>query len=846
MKIDDKNRITTTNSDYIITDFLLEELERMTTNLVVKLEYRAKKHETTSSREEGDMYVEAYNRTDIFESYQMFPPEVIRLSGLAPGTPLSSGELVTQKMFENYCTHPHTIPFEYRDVVLNHQRVYVVNNYVEKNTYYRELNGEPPLDENPKEFVYLKKPIKDVDITKPIHLMSRKELTKLKVEGTLDYIVSKNKTKRYLAHLLDLKIPYHIARKATNFSILHLTRPIHHEGLSDRFLSLYSQSVAYVKETIYDSAYSVSDEFYDGMIGMFILTITIQRFIVNYFKSGIKREFFNKDIIRMYLDSYGIPFYSDISLTYLTRIAKNLNLLLLYKATDQIFVDIFALFGLKEVSIYKYFLLKQRRLNNEHEPIFAYKEIIDEEGHTKQVEDLKAMYDLKFVSVPADTKQLSVDIINPSNYIDYNLVVEDDYLWGGDGDREEFLEEVLASEFNYIETKYIAMTSKYELAKLGFELCYFFKMIYDLKPKEEHLIVTLPSGRHTLFDTFAALMALSSMNLNFDGNIMETPSKTLQVLGYNFNADKEYIARVIREANLENPEEIIIDNPPETFYNQVELLNLYFKNRTVVRTLLKRKNEAKTIEEYNAYKRIYDATLITTYNTEFYKLKDGTPAKKYVDYLEENDINLYKLVKETNKDTIVENLENLLVGLDEYFKSDKFDNIFLNIPNLSLESVKRFVFYLVDIFKSYTVDLIAMNVLYHMGSKDSEYVKILDVMHPTATMEYSDKVDKDADRREQRPGMWFRDMIVYPTPFYVEFKNQLHLNDMLDGITVTEYKLDNIEFTDKTQIETEIGNPNNNVSDICEIEKIDILNNNIEHNNSIKLKDYIFIERKYE
>lgn len=846
MKIEDKNRITTDNSDYIITDFLLEELERMTTNLVVKLEYRAKKYETTSSREEGDMYVEAFNRTDIFDSYRMFPPEVIKQAGLGPGTTLSTGEVVTKKMFEEFCIHPYTIPFGYRDTVLNFQRIYVVKNYVEKNNYYRELNGEPPLDENPKEFVYLKRPVKDVDITKPLHLMNRKELTKLKVEGILDAVVARHRNKRYLAHLLDLKIPYHISRKATNFSILHLTRPIHHEGLSDRFISLYSQTVAYVKETIYDSAYSISDEYYDGMIGMFILTITIQRFIVNYFKSGIKREFFNKDIIKMYLDSYGIPFYSDISLTYLTRIAKNLNLLLLYKATDQIFVDIFDLFGLKEVSIYKYFLLKQRRLNNEHEPIFAYKEIIDEEGHRKKVEDLKAMYDLKFVSIPASTKQLSVDILNPSNYIDYNLVVEDDYLWGGDGDREEFLEEVLASEFNYVETKYISMTSKYELAKLGFELCYFFKMLYDLKPKEDHLIVTLPSGRHTLFDTFTALMALSSMNLNFDGNIMETPSKTLQVLGFNFNSDMEYINRVISDANLENPEEIIIDNPPETFYNQVELLNLYFKNRTVVRTLLKRKNEAKTIEEYNAYKRIYDATLITTYNNDFFKLRDGTVAKKYVDYLEENDINLYKLVKETNKDTLVENLENLLVGLDEYFKSDKFDNIFLNIPNLSLESVKRFVFYLVDIFKSYTVDLVAMNVLYHMGSKDSEYVKILDVIEPSAVMEYEDKVDKDADRRQQRPGMWFRDMIVYPSPFYVEFKNEIHFDSVLDGITISEYKLDRIEFEDRAVVNTDIDSPGNNISDICEMEKLDILNNNIEHNNRIKLKDYIFIEREYK
>ncbi|MEI2422637.1 hypothetical protein V6O07_20335, partial [Arthrospira platensis SPKY2] len=110
---------------------------------------------------------------------------------------------------------------------------------------------------------------------------------------------------------------------------------------------------------------------------------------------------------------------------------------------------------MKDSKIYKYFLLKERKMDKDGNPIFETKEIVDEYGERKVVDDLEKMYELRFVSIPSDTKQLSVDIIDKSNYIDYGLVVEDDVMWGGDGDRKAFLHEVLKSEFNYVETKYI-------------------------------------------------------------------------------------------------------------------------------------------------------------------------------------------------------------------------------------------------------------------------------------------------------------------------------------------------------------------------------------------------------
>lgn len=831
-----------------IISFIFDELSTMTTDIVVKLNYRAKKYETQESRNAGTIYVEAIDGLDVFESHSFYEPEILNKIGLSVGTTLSTGEVVDQSTFENYCSNPYTIPMTYRQPALQEKRKYIIDHYVETNTYYRELNGLPPINELSKNFVRLDTRIPeigDLDLHTPIHEYPRDVLIKLSLSGVLDEIIEEHRDKRYLKHLLDQKIPFNIARKASNFAILYFNKPKHHEELADRFVSIYNKTTEYVKHNIYDDSFlthdafyaqkgnetaKVNDSYYDAFIGLFILTITIQRFIVNYFKSGIKREFFNKDIIQMYLDSYGIPFYSDVALSYLTKIAKNLNMLLLFKSTDQIFIDIFELFGMKESKIYKYFLLKERLFDKDGTPVFATKEIINDYGEKEIVEDLDKMYNLRFVSIPSDSKQLSVDIIDKSNYIDYDLVVEDDVLWGGDGDKKQFLNDILKAEFNYVETKYISMTSKYEISKLGFELCYFFKLIDDLKKEESPLRIVTPLGSHNLFDVFVTMFGLASMQLNFDGNIMQTPTQVLHVLGFNFNKDTKYIEDILKDINT--TDNIILKDRPEPFKSKDELLNFYFDNRRIYNTILQNRAKAKTVEEFNAYTKLYRATMITEYSTDMYKLKDGTTALTYLDYLEETDVNLYKFLKQTTDETIVENLDNILVWLEEYFKTDKFDNIFLNIPTLSLDSIKRFIFYLIDIFKSYTVDLISMNIIYHMGDKYTELIRILSSKEPIVEMTLWLK------------NITFDDVYEFPSAIKATLTTFIRTRNSLENVEIDVIKLFKIILSHQLNHNSYIDiHKTGKIPSTYIFEKL-IYNMLSEEHDNIKLKDYLYIEEE--
>lgn len=344
---------------------------------------------------------------------------------------------------------------------------------------------------------------------------------------------------------------------------------------------------------------------------------------------------------------------------------------------------------------------------------------------------VEEMYDLKFITAPINTKNLESCLVNRDNYLDYTLVVDDDKLWGGKGDKGKFIKEILESEFNYVYSKYISVNSRYDLATLNFEVCYMFKMLVDLKDNEKYLDLDLPYvGSTNLFDAIVGLFALTCIKFGFGGNIPDTTTKAMSVLGFNFGQDMDYLTRVVEEAKLykRDPkfkkEDIEIFKAPKLFKNPSEVINLYLDNRDILENILDYKWNAKTIQEYNAYKRIEDETLYAKYSTDMYRI-DGVLPKTYMDYLQAKNPKLHQLITETNDENLVQQIDLILVSLDEYLKTDKLKHLFLNIPSLSMDNIRQFIYYLIDVFKSYTVDLAGLNIIYHVDDKRLNNIKLV-------------------------------------------------------------------------------------------------------------------------
>ena len=1365
------------NKKSIMMDQVLIELKDLVSSLIIKQTYIADRNETLDMTKAGDEYIAASNCLDVFYSYNSYSEYALNKAGLY--------EL-------KYRRDKSTIPHNKRDLVVKYQREYILTTYDERNNYYRRLAGLPDIGDEP---IYLDEQYEGVDETKPIHLMNNDEITILKVLGVIDRLIKKYPEKKYLEHLENEKrIPIYISRDANDFDILYIKKDRTKQGVSDSFIALYNATRAYVLDRFYDDALKTNSPYYDGFIGMFILCITIQRYITTYFYKFINRDFFNKDIIRMLFDSYGLPFYKNIPLSYFQKVSKNLNRLLYYKATDHVFVDIFKIFDLDNIDIYNYILFKNRKMDINGEPINIYKEktdvayridtktytlidnndfygikleknldnirkiieindcklyllnngilefdknvntnllngwhdidqdydlikftdnfnitdiyelkgktyhkvifitnepsifyvfdnknnivkytidkfienenitdigfavdrsndnllvslntetkgylyfkgsicnaiytdfiqlnifdnpilsmnanyesivvvttnnvpyvlgnndfnrlhvpfksyinnwetienriyqvnrayifmkgtifvmddgsvrvtgtvpqiapnittpgeneilteyssvkclqtwyaakengddayffieyngnihllnysiydrigkliykedvenpnirfrfikniavtsdglmitvydgdefvyysgenenrlfpfiktlsmikekntmkmkdieiyngtlyfitednkfvqytnsdqykvldlatdeqiqmfkqagdymfittgkqyfyaINEEEGiikldtpgifviniyiedtsiyiedknsfiykvsnlnsgvlhdykniSTKQLEFTKVeyfecthiygskkatlipkvendilvfyltyidtekninitkkvsnvynckqltinsdriyidgkyieyidinefitgkttefiyydeintlrsfservnnhlviynktggitvfkdfihlskldsyvegeyislydsennllkditfndtniielqkenhnvmyepvvekMYDLRFITAPISTTNLSEQFANSSNYLDYELVTYDDKLWGSDGDKNEFINEVLNSEFNYVTSKYISVDCRYNLTKLNFEICYMFKMLTDLKPNEKYLEFEVPYvGKCKLFDVIVAIYQLTCIKLGFEGSIMDTTTKSLFVLGFNFNQDMKYIKEVYDKYNLKerfpefNLDDVDIEEAPSLFMTSPEVVNLFLNNMDVVQAIYDYKYNTTNIHSYNAMKKIEQATVYTKYSTDMYRREDGTLPESYMQYLLENNPNLWRYVKETDDENMIEQIDNLLVSLDNYLKSDKFKFLFINLPTLSLDNIRRFIYYLVDIFKSYTVDLKGLNIIYDVDDKRIHNIKLI-------------------------------------------------------------------------------------------------------------------------
>ena len=109
-------------------------------NITIKYNGKAEEYETMEIRGNADGYFDALQKRDTFYTYSNYTEEEL----LAVGIP-------EDKIFV-YQTTPRSIPKEYQQPLLDNRRKSIIENYVEKNNYYRMLNGQPDIEDD--EFIY--------------------------------------------------------------------------------------------------------------------------------------------------------------------------------------------------------------------------------------------------------------------------------------------------------------------------------------------------------------------------------------------------------------------------------------------------------------------------------------------------------------------------------------------------------------------------------------------------------------------------------------------------------------------------------------------------------------------
>lgn len=813
---------------------VMDNLRYIINKVVIKYDKKAKAYETLNIKREADKFIIASLAQDTFSSYATFDRDVLIDSGV------TSNELL-----ERYTKDKNTIPNEKRDEIVKLQRKKILNNYVERNNYYRMLNGQPDIED--VDFVYL-----DINIYnqykiphKPIHQLDNSFISILESRGIISELINQYPNKKYLNYLGSNKIDILHARTAKNFSLLRVPNDIP-DTLYKDFNEIYEQCREYFMSVIYVQEMGYNYALYDNFISMMILVMTFQRIITNIFKNGIERDFYDLETIKLLFESYSVPFLESLPVEYQRALMRNLNSLLRYKSTDKVLYDLCSLLGFERMKLLKYYLVKEHILDENEDPVFFFKEIDDENGGKIIVEDKEKMYRFYFQTVDLNERNVALALQNNITREDYNEVIVDDPYWVDDDELKNALYE---SEFNYVETKYLHMNVMYKLTEMLFEVMYVFRMLIDKKEEISNFTLVLPKlfnlKQIKLFDVIILLFALLCKRNKMAGNILIEPSKILSVMGFNFDNDFELIKNEITNSRY-------IDNETLKYFENITIVtpdhinNLYENIKGLEEFLIEKMALSKSIKEYEAYKKLYNTLLITNETTDVFKKSNGEVAKTFLEYLQDSDIELYEFVNTANYDDIPSYIEHILFKINELIPSLQY----LYFVNSSNNSLLYALIKLIKFFKSYTTDLRDMNILYLMDSRYYNMTRLIDDIHyinktmnisESLNMNFSDIINtiNSTMRNDDKLKLYNEYRMFAVSYLYSLGKslNMINLDDLIGFIQVRCLYKEKLNQTDKLGIIKEVVHKDKtNIVDeflVTSILYLYISDNSIEMNDKI-------------
>ena len=712
-------------------DYILNDIKAITENVIVKMSYEANLYETTNSKREGDRYVAAMMERDIFSSYHQYPEDVLIKAGL------TDPEFISECVKDKY-----KIPHKKRETVLKYMRQSVIDEYEELNDYYRNLIGKPPLNTPESEYIYLTDAQMEyykIDEVRPIHDYPLEIIIKLE-RFVIPDLIKKYPEKTYLKHMGSKAVNIVRAREAKNFEIIFSDIILDNIFLRS-FFETYDFCREYFMSVIYNKSLSGRYNLYENFIGMNIMIMTVQRLIVDTIKLSIDRDFYDLISIKKMFECYGIPFFEDLPLDYQRTIIKNLNMLIRSKATDKVLYNISNTLMYERIQIYKYYLVKERKLDENEDPIIVYKTVYDDDGNASQVPDYEKMYDIYFQSTDILEPNVILAIENKPNRYHYNEVTDEDVYWW---ETEELKKELYEREYNFIETKYLGINLMHNLTNLLYDTCYFLNLLVDNKdtttPMETRILNAdaMKTGTDylylildrfssipiSIFDSVVILCALVSKKNGMKGNIIaNSHAKVLSVLGFNFELDFDLIKETIKKYPrvFKKPEiSKYLDLLDIKHVDDIETLYNNFKN--FADFCAERIANTENIYEYRAYKTLYKAFTVREETGKAFTMTNGEVAKTYLEYLYDKLPHIAKYIESLHKDKLGVYIEHVIGKLNELIP----DIEYLSALNGTNNNIIMALMSLINFFKSYTTDLRNLNVIYIFDDKVTNKIRMVD------------------------------------------------------------------------------------------------------------------------
>ena len=691
----------------------VSQVKTLITSLVVKRDKAAKYYDNDLEiRKVADRYINTIDYGDNWDMYVRFDYDVMEAAGL------------DSNLLNWYYEDKSRIPRQLRQKVVNLQKQKVIDSYEEKNDYYRMLYGLPPIaDIENKNYIYVPANEYGVPTNVPVHELDSENIAIIQATDILDQIIDANPTKGFLNYLGSNRISIYTARKANNFEILAIRNTQQIDELIIRdFEIMYAKARNYFMIAVYNSVYATNFEWYDEFIGFSILVMAVQRLISNIYKQGLTRDFYDLELIRYLFKSYSVPYIEEMDISYQINLAKNLNYLLQYKATDKVLYDVANLLGFYDIHIYKYYLVKSHRLDAENKPIFRY----DESG--KPLYD--QMYNFHFQQVELTEDDINTALTDDRKQYDYNTITGEDPYWVED---DELKNKLYETNFNNIISKYMSLDIAYKIVEMVYEVAHTVRMVIDNQRDYKNIKISIPkisNNELNMFDLIIFLCAVGARKLNLNGNVPLKPYQIASVYGFNFKANIQDIIDSIhnQEGDYSKVSPDLIQYMMNMRAFSLADVDRMYSNIKDLRTMITEYLfTTKDKESYYQYLHLYKSILLSEDVAELYKDTNGNIRDTYESLLENINPELYTLLlsmideEDRNKGIWDEYIDEI------YLKLGSLSDAYKYLPTINKnESMFEFVLKLIRFFKSYTVDFVNSGIQYFLDDRYLMGLKLID------------------------------------------------------------------------------------------------------------------------
>ena len=343
-------------------DSLLYCVKLLAFGSIVKFAEIADNDETENSIKQSDLYIASIENRGIFDLFN-YTTNILNKSSLP------------KENMSDYLKDKYLIPEAYRDEVTALAMADCIANYNEENEYYRTLCGLPPNGEYGiplKSYEYLI-PDGNASTATYVHELGTDGAKMLELYGILDIIKADYPDDAYLNYLT-YGITIYKARKAMDYQILYMPTTSILE-IDDKFMSKYELNRAFTIRSIYSDAFKTKSDYYNNFIGLLIMIMTMTDMLTEVQEHIIKKDILDSRCIEYIFSMYGLPYYHSIPLKYQTNMCKNINALVKYKSCEQGMLNLITLFGMDNIEVFKYFILRDRKTDNWGE--FIYNTTID-------------------------------------------------------------------------------------------------------------------------------------------------------------------------------------------------------------------------------------------------------------------------------------------------------------------------------------------------------------------------------------------------------------------------------------------------------------------------------------